>query len=132
MTPAIFDDIKLGWNGRNFVIAANRVMGALARVEDVVTLHELQAFAARKTAPMAKLAMAYGTVLRYAGCTVSDDEVYRSIVRGNEGGIGVMTAIAGLLSMMIPPAREDEEPKKAAPAGNVAPAGSSKKPTRRR
>jgi uncharacterized protein YerC len=129
--PAIFDDIRLGWQGKPFVIPAHRVMGALARVEDVVTLSELQAFAARKTAPMAKLAMAYGSALRYAGATATDEEVYRSLVRGNEDGVGVLTAVAGLLSMMIPPVREVEV-KKDAPAGNVAADASSRRRSRRR
>jgi hypothetical protein len=129
--PAIFDEIRLGWQGRKFVIPPNKVMGALARVEDVVTLEELQRYGARKTAPMAKLAMAYGTALRYAGSSASDDEIYRELVRGTEDGAGVLAAIAGLLSMMIPPIREDEV-KKDAPAGNVAADASSRRRSRRR
>jgi hypothetical protein len=131
MTPsAIFDDIRLGWKGVPFVIPASRLMGALARVEDIVTLDELQRFAARKTAPMAKLALAYASLLRYAGCFVTDEQVYQEMVRSNDG-VTVMTAINGLMSMMLPPVRE-EDLKKEAPSGNSPSAAKSSKRSKRR
>ena len=57
--------------------------------------------------------------------------IYRDLVRGDEDGAGVLTAIAGLLSMMIPPVREDEV-KKDAPTGNGEAAVSSKRRSRQR
>jgi hypothetical protein len=132
MTPAaIFDDIRLGWKGVPFLIPANRIMGALARVEDIVTLDELQRFAVRKTAPMAKLSMAYGSLLRYAGCFVSDEAVYSEMVRSDDGA-AVMTAINGLMSMMLPPVRDEDIEKKEAPSGNSPSAAKSSKRSRLR
>lgn len=100
----IFQPIPIAWEGVEHVIPADRVMGAIAAIEDVVTLHELQQFAVRKTAPMGKLAMAYGAVLRYAGARVTDEEVYSGMLGSGDRAPSISIAIAGLLNMMIPPA----------------------------
>lgn len=57
-----FDAITLAWAGSEYAIPANRVMGAIARIEDVVTLEELGRYGERGTMPIAKLAMAWGFV----------------------------------------------------------------------
>lgn len=133
---SIFDDIRLEWGGREYVIRSNRVMGAIARIEDVVTLDELRRYGEKQTAPLGKMAMAYGSVLRYAGAVVADDEVYAGMFAGESGGADAMAAsIYSLLEMMLPPgpmpAAGDE---KELPPGNGKPAAarSSKKRTRRR
>jgi hypothetical protein len=95
-----FNDIELEWEGRKYTIRHDRVLKCLGQVEDIVTLAELQKFYQRETAPMAKIAMAYGAVLRYAGAKVSDEDVATGLTSENTEVI--LTAIMGLLTMMMP------------------------------
>lgn len=100
---AIFDDITLVWNGVDHKIPASRVLGAIARIEDVLTLQELHKFQEeRGTAPMARLSQAYGSLLRYAGAGVTDDEVYVGLFSGGDSAV-VANSIRQLIFMMIPP-----------------------------
>jgi len=102
--PGVFRDLELEWQGVVYAIPANRIMGAIARIEEVVTLPELQAYAQRGTAPVAKLSMAFGSVLRYAGADISDDEVYAAALAENaEESGGVLTAVMNVMQIMIPP-----------------------------
>lgn len=106
-----FDDIRLAWNGRTYVIPANRVMGALARVEDSITFGELHAHTQRNSVPVAKLSQAFGSVLRYAGANVEDDEIYAGMFQ-EAGRETVMAAFRVLMEMMLPASAR----KSAAPA----------------
>jgi len=128
-----FEDIRLQWAGSDYVIRANRVLGAIARIEDVVTLNELQRFGARGTAPMAKIAMAYGAVLRYAGAKVTDEEVYAGMFGATgTSADAVVESISALVAMMVPP--QSKTAAKETPSGNAVPAAtaSSKRRTRSR
>jgi hypothetical protein len=129
-----FDDIRLSWAGREYTLPAGRVMAAIARVEDVITLVELRRYSERGTAPMAKLAMAYASVLREAGARVEDEEVYVGMFGPETSGAAVLTAINGLLAMMLPPEHLRAEASGETPEGNGSPAAapSSKRPTRQR
>lgn len=104
-----FDDYKLGWGDKDYVIPAREIMGAIAKVEQVVTLSELQVYFMRSAAPLSLLAQAYGAVLRYAGAKVDDADVYAAMF-GNGTGDGadatatVKTCLFGLLELMVPPA----------------------------
>lgn len=124
-----FSEVKLRYEGVEYVIPPDRVLMAIARVEEVLTVDELVKYAARGSAPMAKLSMAYGTVLRYAGANVTDSEVYRSMFNINQLNATV-AAVNGLLQMMIPP----DALNGSAPSGNdqAAAASSSKKPIKQR
>lgn len=95
----IFQPVKLTWNDIEYTVPANQVMGLIAQIEDVVTLAELLN---KKGAPMGKVAMAYGNALRYAGAKVADEEVYKGMFSQDASNV-VQAAVAGLLSMMIPP-----------------------------
>lgn len=99
---AIFEEVTLNWGGKDYRIEPSRVMGAIAKVEEVITLKELGEFAMKGDAPMARLAMAFGNVLRYAGAKIGDDEVYAGLFDPEQGG-SVMSSISVLLSMMVPP-----------------------------
>lgn len=98
----MFAPIKLEWNGKQHTIAPNRVLPAIAEVEEVFTLDELQRFSKRGTAPVAKLAMAYGKLLRFAGAVVDDDEVYAGMFVDNNGQTAA-NATSSLLALMLPP-----------------------------
>lgn len=121
-----FTDVSLNWRGKDYEIRASRMMGAIARIEDVVTLPELQRCAARKTAPLGKVAQAFAAVLRYAGAEVTDEDVYLGMF-GARGGVAVdvaMTSLMTLMAMMVPPA--SLQAKGAPQPGNVKPAAGAK------
>jgi hypothetical protein len=99
----IFDDIRLKWDGAEYVIPHNRVLRALAAVEEVATFEELSGFAARRTAPLAKIAMAYGVLLRFAGANVTDEDVYQGMFAN--GGATMAQTVSAVLAMMIPSER---------------------------
>jgi len=116
---SVFDDVTLEWGGKQYTIASDHMLGAIARIEEVVTLAELSDKAMRGTVPMAKLSQAYGAVLRYAGANVSDDEVYGGMFADRNAFETVQLAVNTLMAMMIPPAsmRADAADQKKTKAG---------------
>lgn len=104
---SIFEEVTLSWNGEEYKIPPDRIMGAIAKIEDVITLKELSDYAVKGDAPLAKMAIAYAAVLRYAGAKVNEAEVYSAMFDlGNN--MNILTCINALLTMMIPPKKEDE------------------------
>lgn len=104
----IFEDIKIEWDGDEYVVPSNRVMGAIARVEEFVTLKELSEFSQKpEGAKYAKLSQAYATLLRYAGAKVEDEEVYEAMFPKNSADedfrARLYAALGGLLKTMLPP-----------------------------
>lgn len=136
---AVFEEVTLSWEGRSYTIAPDRLMQAIARIEDTLTLAELHDYAQRGTAPLGKLAIAYAAALRHAGGQVTSDQVYAGMFRRGQDGVSVeqaaLAAINGLLAMMLPPgvsgAAAPETPPGKPDAGE-RPSGSSKKLTRPR
>jgi hypothetical protein len=115
----IFEDVTLTWKGQDYTIESTKVMGAIAKVEEVITLRELFNFYQKSDAPMVKLSMAFGSVLRYAGAKVKDEEVYAAMFN-HEDQNSVTNSINTLLAMMVPPASMVKETKgneQAAPTG---------------
>jgi hypothetical protein len=98
----VFSDIELVWAGNVHTIRSHKVMGAIARIEDIITMPELRAFAGRGTAPVAKLCSAYATVLRYAGARVTDEEVYEVAFSGEQEQEAVIHGVLNLMKMMVP------------------------------
>jgi hypothetical protein len=109
----IFDPVTLTWNGAEHEVAPDKIMGLIARIEEIVTLSEIHAAAQRGGMPLAKLAMAYGAALRYAGARLDDAEVYASFFN-SESAESIPAAVSALLAMMVPPSRAEAKP--AAPA----------------
>lgn len=128
----IFKEVKLQWNGKEYVIPPNAVMMCIAKVEDVVTLAELVRYSNRNTMPLAKLAQAFGVVLRYAGANVSDDEIYLGMFADGDMKEKANNAITTLLVMMMPPAHLAKFGGTAGKAEATPDARSSKKPTKQR
>lgn len=130
---SVFEPIHMEWNGEKFTIPANRVLGAIARIEEHVTLNELRTDAGgRGTVRMVVLSRAYASVLRYAGAAVADEEVYESIFE-KTGGARMLEAIQGLMMLMIPPSklRSPEAGKTTKGKSRSSTTGSSKKRSRR-
>ena len=112
----VFDDVELPWKDRTHILPARKMMGAVARIEDVLTLRELAAFEGRRTVPVGRYAQAYGAVLRYAGVPVTDEDVY-AVMHADEAGMTAVTdAVNHLMLMMLPP----EQRRKALEAAAAA------------
>ncbi len=125
----MFESVTLKFNAEAYRIEPDKVMRAIAIVEDIITLDELVRYHERGTAPMAKLAMAYAALVRYAGGACTDAEVYESMFRGGNQS-AVSASIGTLLAMMIP--KTIEAPTAAPVKGNARKSDkrSSKKPTK--
>ena len=117
MRPAISKPVTLRW-GETFVAQPNQMMGIIATIEEHLTLHEMQKYAARGAAPIAKLSMAYAAVLTHLGAKdVTPEAVYSEIVTAGDSSIPV--AIAGLLKLMVPPTSEAAPATSDTNSGNV-------------
>lgn len=100
---AMFDDIVLEWEGREYRLPANRMLGAIASIEEVITLPELVQSSERGGPPLNKIAKAFGAVLRYAGARVSDDEVYLGMFSNPQAAFSANHAVMALLQILLPP-----------------------------
>jgi len=109
----LFKPISISWGGNEYTIPADRIMGAIASVEDIMTLKELGDYMQKNDAPLGKLAMAFGTVLRYAGARVRDEEIYSSMFE--DGSVNIMNCLTILLTMMLPPQKDEPAKKVVAP-----------------
>lgn len=111
---SIFSEVTFKFRGEQFVIPPDRILKAIAIIEETITLKELIIMAQNDTAPISRIAIAFASVLRFAGCRVTDDEVYASMFRGGAEAQTATTAIQVLLNMMVP----EQTEKKEAPKGN--------------
>ena len=120
---AVFEDISVSWGGEEYVIPANRVMGAIAIIEDVFVFGELVEGVQTGRLAMNKLARAYGGLLRYAGARVNDEDVYGGMFRPGKLREAIPEAINTLMVIMTPPealkAVGDAEADGAQSSGNV-------------
>ena len=121
----VFEEVRLNWDGQDYVIPPEQVMQCIAKVEDVLTMADLVRAQERGAAPIAKVAIAYGKVLRHAGARVSDEEVYRGMFVGPEQKMRAWAAVHALLAMMMPPDAVKKILAEDAPAGKstAAPSG---------
>lgn len=113
----IFEDFKFEWRGEEVTIPSNRVLGAIARVEQVLTMHELFTYIReRGSPPTTKLAEAWGSLLRYAkpDTEISDDEVWNELFSGDTQR-NVIEVANRLTDLLIPPkAKAEAEAKRKA------------------
>lgn len=122
------EDFKFTWEGKEYSIPHNNIMKLIATVENVITLPELEDAVQRGTAPLGKLSMAFGIILRHAGVRVKDYEIYKSMFSENSADNAVAAA-SGLIMLMVPP---DCLPKGNAPSKKKEPSESDtscEKPT---
>lgn len=98
---SVFEPVSLTWKGEEYKVESDKVMMLIAKIEDIITLSEVYNYAQKGAAPVAKIAMAYGAALRYAGARVRDDEVYKGLFA--KGDDSIPAALNALLTMMIPP-----------------------------
>lgn len=99
---SIFDPIEMRWMGQEVTIPANRVLKAIASVEEILPLDQVVKMAQSGHVHIAKCSMAYGAVLRYAGLKVTDEEVYSRFVGVPADAPEMVRALQALLMMMLP------------------------------
>lgn len=68
------DGITLGFWGAEYRIPEEKAFEVADRLEDIVTLGELMSWGDKPK--FVKIAKAYGMMLRFAGCKVSDADVH--------------------------------------------------------
>lgn len=105
--------ITLEWNGAKYTIPADRMMPVIEEVETILerndTRYAVQVLISGKGPSIAKLAMCFAAMLRHAGASVSDQEVFMamqsSIAAGDSGALmaAVREYAAVLLSAISPP-----------------------------
>jgi hypothetical protein len=114
-----FGDVELIWKNTTYTIPSNRIMGAIRRAEQHLTLAELHEMNERGAMRLGAIATAYADLLAYAGAKVTDEEVYRTMFATGSVLSAIAGALNGLMGIMIPPADiltpEDRAPGKDQP-----------------
>lgn len=120
-----FKPVTFSWLGQEYTVPADRVLYCIAEVEGVLTLGDLASMQSRSRLSLAKLAIAYGIALRFAGVQVKDEEVYAGMFKdaGAELQRRAFGALFTLQALMVPPEHLRAEPGKA--NGGADPAASS-------
>lgn len=110
----MFKDIELNWKGTAYPVKHDRVMRLIAAIEDHIRIQDL---ANPDGPPLSKLAMGYSAALRYAGLSITSDEVYAEFFSSDAAG-ATSNAVTSLLVAMLPPKDyapeiEEQDKKKA-------------------
>lgn len=90
-------DIRLTFKGAEYVIPDNRAFEIGMMLEDIVTLSQMSKLMADPKFYI--IARCYGTLLRFAGCKVSDRDVLTEImdkVKSGAPGAGRLAALEAL------------------------------------
>jgi hypothetical protein len=119
----VFSDIELVWGGKTYTIKSHRVMGAMARMEEHITLTEMGAFARRGTAPLVRMCQAYAAVLQYAGARITPEEVYQTALSEANGQMAVFLTMMQLMMAATPPGQRAEFERRVNDAISGAEAG---------
>jgi hypothetical protein len=129
---AVFESQTLMWKGETYVIPSHRMLGAIATIEEHLTFTEMvRAHLGRP--PLVKIARAFGSLLRYAGCKVTDDEIYESIFDPKANIVErIQQALIAFLMMMTPSANLNVPQAERAASGNRRAASRRSKPSTRR
>jgi hypothetical protein len=111
--------ITLEYSGESYTVEPDRVMRLIAIIEDIISLPEL----ASGKVGLAKISMAYGAALRYAGAKVTDEAVYCTMFE-TDAAQKAQGYIVSLLMMMIPPdvVKDKQVAKKPVPKPKKKPA----------
>ena len=106
-----FKDVVLEWEGQDYLVPSDQVMGLIATLESVITLEDL----ARENPLRAKMARAFSMALQYAGAKdVTQESVY-SVFFDATRPIDIQNIISSLMLLMIPPKHLQTTPPKAKP-----------------
>lgn len=102
--PNVFDSFKFKWEGAEYEVPSDRIFGAIARVEEHVSLGELYAMIDNyRAVKNTQLAAAYSALLGYVGKPTSRESIYAVIFPADsDARVNTINAITGLLQLMIP------------------------------
>lgn len=121
-------EIKINWQGKDYVIPASKAFQIGERIEEIATMGEILGWL--KEPRFFRMARCLGEMLRFAGAHVSDQEIHSKLV-GSMGkdaeGENFATAVFALVDVLMGDAPR-EGGGKDAPAGK--PAASSRKRSR--
>lgn len=128
----VFDDVNIKWAGKSYVLPASRGLDAVASIEEVLPLCDIVAARSSGKLQFARLAQAFGAVLRIAGARVTDEEVYHGMMAGVETQVTVIAALDILLGLMMPPSvmADSMEAQETPPGKQSAPTSSAKRSKR--
>lgn len=112
------EPIKIAWEGKEYVIPDDRVMLAIAKVEEIVTLPELGDMLETGKVQFSRVAMAYGAILRYAGAQITDRDVHAGLFNRPGKPAETLATVSILLALLLPPDFVNLGGK-APPAGNA-------------
>jgi len=115
-----FDDVKLAWRGKDYLLPADRVFDVACRIEEIITIPALCKSLADNNPSFTKVAMAYGIALRAAGAKVSDEQIYAGMFGSDEQRNEVSAAAQALLAVLMPKDAIDKVTRDG--AGATAPA----------
>jgi hypothetical protein len=114
---AIFQDVKLAWKDEEFTIPGDKVLGAIAIIEEHITFTEMIDALRRGRPKIMAIAKAFAGILRYAGANVTDEEAYEGMFSGGDLQRKIIDSINMLLVMMVPPSALGGKPGGAPPLG---------------
>lgn len=126
----IFKDVTLTWNGSTFTIPAVRVFACCAAIEEIMTAQEMAHAITTHELKLVRFSKAYATALRFAGATVTDEQVYSSLFQGNNEDVRqrIMPMLNVLMMLMLPPSSPFVPgPSAPAPVSNSAESSSPPK-----
>lgn len=103
----LFEEISLEWGGEKYSLLPD--LELIARIENIITASELYEYVGRNAIPFAKVAMAYGIVLREAGASVRDADIYQGMFTSQKDQNNAASSVSVLLAMMAPSNPDDSE-----------------------
>jgi hypothetical protein len=98
----LFDGVSFHWDGRTVAIPPDRLLGALARIEEHITLDEMVRLDGTHHA---KVAEGFAAVLRHAGVEADGDAVYLALLPDPDARQAAYAAIGALIESTAPPPR---------------------------
>ena len=116
---SLFQEVALTWDGKEFVVPSDKVMGLIEAIEDVITIEELANQAGVKRV---KVARAFTAAVRYAAsCAdkrvdITEEAVLKTLF-GGDAMEATTRVVYALLSMMIPPEHLRDVPAGAGEGG---------------
>lgn len=125
-----FEEIVISFDGADYKVAPNKVMGLIETVESIITIEEINSMLRANTIKRAQVSRAYSSALIYAGAKVNQEDVYDSLFSG-EMLKNTVDIMVGLLAMMIPPEHLRSKTNPKPKAQKVAASKSSVKRTKR-
>ena len=103
-----FKEFRFTWAGTERVIPSDKVMSAIARVEEHVTLPELSQMAQGRGPKMMALSQALWELLNMTGQPVPLDEVYAGLFTDNKTAQQVSALATVLIMLMVPESTKEQ------------------------